>query len=47
MSLNGKIAVVTGAGSGMRLATVRAFIREGATVYALVAGDKILQLGKS
>lgn len=35
MSLNGKIAVVTGAGSGMGLATVRAFIREGATVYAL------------
>lgn len=33
--LNGKIAVVTGAGSGMGLATVRAFVREGATVYAL------------
>lgn len=35
MSLNGKIAVVTGAGSGMGLATVHAFLREGATVYAL------------
>ena len=33
--LQNKIAVVTGAGSGMGLATVRAFIREGATVYAL------------
>lgn len=33
--LNGKIAVVTGAGSGMGLATVKAFVREGATVYAL------------
>src|SRR5690625_1899998 len=30
-----KIAVVTGAGSGMGLATVRAFVREGAIVYAL------------
>ncbi|MGP6174081.1 SDR family NAD(P)-dependent oxidoreductase [Corynebacterium sp. A21] len=34
MSLSGKIAVVTGAGSGMGLATVQAFVREGATVYA-------------
>ncbi len=34
-SLEDKIAVVTGAGSGMGLATVRAFVREGATVYAL------------
>lgn len=34
MKLNNKIAVVTGAGSGMGLATVRAFLREGATVYA-------------
>lgn len=34
-ALEGKIAVVTGAGSGMGLATVRAFLREGATVYAL------------
>ncbi|AGS33576.1 short chain dehydrogenase/reductase oxidoreductase [Corynebacterium maris DSM 45190] len=34
-ALQGKIAVVTGAGSGMGLATVRAFLREGATVYAL------------
>lgn len=33
--LEDKIAVVTGAGSGMGLATVRAFVREGATVYAL------------
>lgn len=33
--LNGKIAVITGAGSGMGLATVKAFVREGATVYAL------------
>lgn len=33
--LNGKVAVVTGAGSGMGLATVKAFVREGATVYAL------------
>lgn len=35
MSLSNKIAVVTGAGSGMGLATVRAFLAEGATVYAL------------
>ncbi|MGD7003860.1 SDR family NAD(P)-dependent oxidoreductase [Corynebacterium halotolerans] len=35
MSLSSKIAVVTGAGSGMGLATVRAFLEEGATVYAL------------
>ena len=34
-SLENKIAVVTGAGSGMGLATVLAFVREGATVYAL------------
>lgn len=34
-ALQDKIAVVTGAGSGMGLATVRAFLREGATVYAL------------
>ncbi|MCS5478089.1 SDR family oxidoreductase [Corynebacterium sp. YIM 101645] len=34
-ALQGKIAVVTGAGSGMGLATVKAFVREGATVYAL------------
>lgn len=33
--LNGKTAVVTGAGSGMGLATVHSFVREGATVYAL------------
>jgi 3-oxoacyl-[acyl-carrier protein] reductase len=33
--LHDKIAVVTGAGSGMGLATVRAFVREGAIVYAL------------
>ncbi|AGF71095.1 SDR family NAD(P)-dependent oxidoreductase [Corynebacterium halotolerans] len=34
-ALEDKIAVVTGAGSGMGLATVRAFVREGARVYAL------------
>ena len=34
-SLENKIAVVTGAGSGMGLATILAFVREGATVYAL------------
>lgn len=33
--LAGKIAVVTGAGSGMGLATVRAYLEEGAEVYAL------------
>lgn len=33
--LTNKIAVVTGAGSGMGLATVQAFVREGVTVYAL------------
>lgn len=33
--LENKIAVVTGAGSGMGLSTVLAFVREGATVYAL------------
>lgn len=35
MSLTDKVAVVTGAGSGMGLATVRAFLDRGATVYAL------------
>ncbi|QGU03436.1 SDR family NAD(P)-dependent oxidoreductase [Corynebacterium comes] len=34
-ALEHKIAAVTGAGSGMGLATVRAFVREGATVYAM------------
>lgn len=33
--LSGKVAVVTGAGSGMGLATVREFSAQGATVYAL------------
>lgn len=34
-SLNGRVAVVTGAGSGMGLATVKAFLEQGAYVYAL------------
>lgn len=34
-SLEGKVAVVTGAGSGMGLATVKAFVAGGAHVYAL------------
>lgn len=41
-SLEDKIAVVTGAGSGMGLATARAFIREGAMVYALdISSEKL------
>ena len=32
--LDGKVAVITGAGSGMAKASVRAFIREGAKVVA-------------
>lgn len=35
MDLQDKIAVITGAGSGMGLAAARAFLAEGATVYAL------------
>jgi NAD(P)-dependent dehydrogenase (short-subunit alcohol dehydrogenase family) len=34
--LNGKVAVITGAGSGMAKASVKIFVREGANV---VAGD--------
>ncbi|WP_018296682.1 SDR family NAD(P)-dependent oxidoreductase [Corynebacterium lubricantis] len=42
--LAGKVAVVSGAGSGMGLATVRALAEEGATVYALdVSQDKLDQ----
>ena len=35
-ALDGKVAVITGAGSGMAKASVRVFVREGAKV---VAGD--------
>ncbi|MDN3903157.1 SDR family oxidoreductase [Arthrobacter sp. YD2] len=35
VQLQDKIAVITGAGSGMGLAAVRTFVAEGATVYAL------------
>lgn len=42
-SLEEKVAVITGAGSGMGLATVRAFLREGATVYALDISQENLE----
>ncbi|MBV9255209.1 MAG: SDR family NAD(P)-dependent oxidoreductase, partial [Actinobacteria bacterium] len=32
--LDGKVAVITGAGSGMARATARVFVREGAKVLA-------------
>lgn len=35
LALKDKVSVVTGAGSGMGLATVQSFVQEGATVYAL------------
>jgi NAD(P)-dependent dehydrogenase (short-subunit alcohol dehydrogenase family) len=45
MRLNGKVAVVTGAGSGIGLATTEVFSEEGASIVAAdVSGERLEQL---
>merc|ERR1740139_564038 len=47
MSLEGKLALVTGATSGIGMATARAFVREGARVVATGRNESALQTLKS
>ena len=47
--LDGKVAVITGAGSGMAKASVKVFVREGAVVAADISGaekDTATQVGE-
>ena len=44
MALKGKLAIVTGATSGIGMATARAFIREGARVVATGRNETVLEV---